>query len=88
MPGLTGPDLVDELRRRGVQTPVIFVSGHAEHALIERVRGAPNALLLAKPFTTDDILARLDELSPLPAPAAARAPVRAKTPSSPGETRH
>jgi two-component system cell cycle sensor histidine kinase/response regulator CckA len=75
MPGLTGPDLVDELRRRGVRTPVIFVSGHAEHALIERVRGAPNALLLAKPFTTDDILARLDELSPQPAPAAARPPV-------------
>jgi CheY-like chemotaxis protein len=63
MPGLTGPDLVDELRRRGDRTPVLFISGHAEHALVERVRGAPNTLLLAKPFTTDDILARLDELS-------------------------
>ncbi len=62
MPGLTGPDLVDELRRRGGRTPVLFISGHAEHALVERVRGFPNALLLAKPFTTDDILARLAEL--------------------------
>ncbi len=62
MPGLTGPDLVDELRRRGNRTPVIFISGHAEHALVERARSAPNALLLSKPFTIDDILARLDEL--------------------------
>ncbi len=64
MPGLTGPDLVDELRRRGCLTPVLFISGHAEQALIERVRGFPSALLLAKPFTTDDILTRLDELLP------------------------
>jgi PAS domain S-box-containing protein len=62
MPGLTGPDLVEELRRRGCRAPVIFVSGHADHALVERVRGAPNALLVAKPFTAEDILARLDEL--------------------------
>jgi two-component system cell cycle sensor histidine kinase/response regulator CckA len=65
MPGLTGPDLVDDLRRRGSRAPVIFVSGHAEHALVERVRGAPNALLLAKPFTAEDILQRLDELQRL-----------------------
>lgn len=63
MPGLTGPDLVEQLRRRGCRAPVIFVSGHADHALVERVRGAPNALLVAKPFTAEDILARLDELS-------------------------
>ena len=64
MPGLTGPDLVDELRRRGSRTPVLFVSGHAEHALIERARNAPNASLLAKPFTADDVLARLEEMCP------------------------
>jgi hypothetical protein len=70
MPGLTGPDLVDEQRRRGGRTPVLFVSGHAEHALVERVRRAPDALLLAKPFTSDEVLARLDELAP-PRPAGA-----------------
>jgi two-component system cell cycle sensor histidine kinase/response regulator CckA len=62
MPGLTGPDLVDELRKRGCRTPVLFVSGHAEHALIERARNTPNAVLLAKPFTADDVLARLEEI--------------------------
>jgi PAS domain S-box-containing protein len=64
MPDMTGPDLVDELRRRGCTTPVLFVSGYAEHALLERIRNASGAALLPKPFTAEDILARLDELAP------------------------
>jgi PAS domain S-box-containing protein len=64
MPGMTGPDLVDELRRRGCRTPVIFVSGYADHALLARIRSASGASLLPKPFTAEDILAKLDELTP------------------------
>jgi two-component system, cell cycle sensor histidine kinase and response regulator CckA len=64
MPGMTGPDLVDELRRRGCRTPVIFVSGYADHALLARIRSASGASLLPKPFTAEDILAKLDELAP------------------------
>jgi two-component system cell cycle sensor histidine kinase/response regulator CckA len=63
MPGMTGPDLVDELRRRGCRTPVIFVSGYAEHALLARIQSAEGAFLVAKPFTAEDILAKLDEIS-------------------------
>jgi two-component system cell cycle sensor histidine kinase/response regulator CckA len=63
MPGMTGPDLVDELRRRGCRTPVIFVSGYAEHALLARIQSAEGASLVAKPFTAEDLLARLDEVS-------------------------
>jgi two-component system cell cycle sensor histidine kinase/response regulator CckA len=62
MPGLTGPDLVDALRKRGCDVPVIFVSGHAEHALVERARKEPRSTLLSKPFTPEDVLVRLDEL--------------------------
>jgi two-component system cell cycle sensor histidine kinase/response regulator CckA len=69
MPGMTGPDLVDELRRRGCRTPVIFVSGYAEHALLARIRTATNASLLPKPFTAEDMLARLDALAPATAVA-------------------
>jgi len=64
MPGMMGPDLVDELRRRGCRTPVIFVSGYADHALLARIRSASGASLLPKPFTAEDILAKLDELAP------------------------
>jgi PAS domain S-box-containing protein len=62
MPGTTGPDLVDALRRRGSRAPVIFVSGHAGHALVERARRDSRAVLIPKPFTAADVLARLDEL--------------------------
>jgi two-component system cell cycle sensor histidine kinase/response regulator CckA len=62
MPGMTGPDLVDELRRRGCRTPVIFVSGYAEHALLTRIESAEGASLIAKPFTAEDILARLGKI--------------------------
>ena len=62
MPGMTGPDLVEELRRRGSMAPVVFVTGHAEHALLERARNAPRSLVVSKPFTPQDVLARIDEL--------------------------
>jgi two-component system cell cycle sensor histidine kinase/response regulator CckA len=68
MPGMTGPDLVDELRRRGCTTPVIFVSGYAEHALLERIRNASGASLLQKPFTAEDVLARLDAVAKVDGP--------------------
>ncbi|HXN33251.1 MAG TPA: ATP-binding protein [Polyangiaceae bacterium] len=62
MPGLTGPDLVDELRRRQCHKPVIFISGYADHELVERVRMSPNSILVTKPFTADAIIGRLDQL--------------------------
>jgi two-component system cell cycle sensor histidine kinase/response regulator CckA len=63
MPGMTGPDLVDELRKRGCKAPVVFVSGYAEHALLTRIRSTVGASLLTKPFTAEDVLARLAELA-------------------------
>jgi len=62
MPGLTGPDLVDQLRERQCHKPVIFISGYADHELLERVRRSPNSMLVTKPFTADAIIARLDQL--------------------------
>ena len=52
-------NIVAELRRRGCRTRVIFVSGYAEHALLERVRNTADASFLAKPFTAEQILTRL-----------------------------
>jgi two-component system cell cycle sensor histidine kinase/response regulator CckA len=66
MPGMTGPDLVDELRKRGCKAPVVFVSGYAEHALLTRIRSTVGAAFLTKPFTAEDVLARLNDLAKLP----------------------
>jgi two-component system cell cycle sensor histidine kinase/response regulator CckA len=73
MPGMTGPDLVDELRKRGCKAPVVFVSGYAEHALLTRIQSTLGAALLTKPFTAEDVLAKLAELAELAAANAAPA---------------
>jgi PAS domain S-box-containing protein len=62
MPGRSGVDLALELRRRNCQVPILFVSGYAEHEVLERTRAIPRSCLLEKPFTLRDVLQRLGEL--------------------------
>ena len=74
MPGLTGPDLVDQLRRRQCHKPVIFISGYADHELVERVRKSPNSTLVTKPFTADAIIGRLDQIRAKAGPTWSESP--------------
>ena len=57
MPKMTGPQLNNELRRRGVELPVIYTSGYAASALLppdsDRVR------FVAKPFSGHEVAAAL-----------------------------
>lgn len=59
MPGLSGPDLQRELRRRGNAVPVIFITAHGEAADRPRLirEGAVDCLL--KPFSEADLLRAL-----------------------------
>lgn len=52
LPGLSGPELVERLRRRGNLTPVVFITGDAEIRTRELVR-ASRIPLVTKPF--DDV---------------------------------
>jgi FixJ family two-component response regulator len=60
MPGMSGPELQRELKRRQIQTPIIFITAHQD----ERVRretvnqGAMECLL--KPFTDVALLNALN----------------------------
>jgi CheY-like chemotaxis protein len=68
MPRLNGPDLLDALRRRGVQVPVLFASGYAAPPYAPG--GEAGLRFLEKPWTVDQ-LARgvrdaLDARIPLP----------------------
>lgn len=63
LPGIPGPEVCRELRRRGVQTPVLLLT--ARTAVQDRVEGL-DALaddFLAKPFSIDELLARLRALA-------------------------
>jgi len=56
MPGMTGTDLHDELRGRGVRAPVIFITGHGDIPMaVEAMRkGAYD--FIEKPFDDEQLL--------------------------------
>jgi FixJ family two-component response regulator len=51
MPGMTGPELHRELKRRQIQTPIIFITAHQDEGVRRETidQGAVDCLL--KPFT-------------------------------------
>jgi FixJ family two-component response regulator len=59
MPGMSGLELQDELNRRGVVLPVIFITGHGDvpMAVEAMQRGAFD--FLQKPFGDDDLAERI-----------------------------
>jgi two-component system response regulator DctR len=59
MPGMTGPELHQELLRRGWGLPVLFLSGHGDIALaVEALkRGASD--FVEKPFNDNDLVDRV-----------------------------
>jgi DNA-binding response OmpR family regulator len=63
MPGGDGMGLLEDLRRHGVDVPVIFVS--AARAVEDRVRGLKLGAddYLVKPFQFDELLARIEAVA-------------------------
>ena len=59
MPGMTGTALHDELLRRGVRVPIIFITGHGDIPMaVEAMRkGAFD--FIEKPFDDEQLLARV-----------------------------
>jgi two-component system OmpR family response regulator len=62
LPGLDGLELIETLRRRGVNTPVLILS--ARHTVDDRVRGLQSGGddYLTKPFAFPELLARVQAL--------------------------
>lgn len=51
MPGMTGPELHLELKRRGQTPPVIFITAHTDPALFPRLVEQGAVACLFKPFS-------------------------------------
>jgi two-component system, LuxR family, response regulator FixJ len=60
MPGMTGLELLDLLRARGVRIPVVAISGRSDGALKERVLRAGARALLEKPVDEATLMHELD----------------------------
>jgi FixJ family two-component response regulator len=59
MPGMSGPELYQELRRRGLEIPIIFITGQRDDAIRARVLKLGAAGFLLKPFSDDALLAAI-----------------------------
>jgi FixJ family two-component response regulator len=59
MPGMTGPELQQELKRRGKVIPIIFITGRKDEAIRAQVLKQGAAGFLLKPFTDTALLAAI-----------------------------
>ncbi|HEU4673257.1 MAG TPA: PAS domain S-box protein [Candidatus Limnocylindrales bacterium] len=67
MPGMTGPDLAAEVRARRPSIRVLLVSGYSEAAIA--LDDPARDDFLDKPFTPDELIARVEALLARPTPA-------------------
>jgi FixJ family two-component response regulator len=56
LPGMSGPDLQQELIRRGTAIPIIFITARGDTSLRPRLLARGAAAFLPKPFSDDALL--------------------------------
>ncbi len=61
MPGMSGLELQDELRRRGVNLPIIFISAYAEVQSVVRAMRGGALDFFQKPFSSQDLIERVQD---------------------------
>ncbi|HKQ95905.1 MAG TPA: response regulator [Aestuariivirgaceae bacterium] len=61
MPEMDGPTLLKELRRRGANTKVVFISGYAEDAFDKNLEGQTDFAFLPKPFSLKQLAEAVKE---------------------------
>lgn len=59
MPDMSGPELQEELRRRGQEIPIIFITGQKDETIRARMLKRGAAEFLFKPFSDADLLAAI-----------------------------
>jgi FixJ family two-component response regulator len=60
MPGMRGPELQEELNRRGIKVPIVFITGHRDEALRLRLIEQGAIACLIKPFSDAAMLEALN----------------------------
>ena len=56
MPGMSGPNLQQELKLRGQAIPIVFITAHGDHAVRRRVLEHGAVACLMKPFSEGALL--------------------------------
>ena len=60
MPGMSGPELYQELKRRGQEIPTIFITGQRDESIRTRVLKQGTAGFLLKPFSDAALLTAIN----------------------------
>lgn len=61
-PGDSGVEFIRTVRQRGIETPVLFISGTPDAEAVLGAAGLPNTAFLGKPFTIQRFRAAIAEL--------------------------
>ncbi|MFT6363765.1 MAG: CheY-like chemotaxis protein [Planctomycetota bacterium] len=62
MPGMSGVEVFQEIRKLKPDQPVLFVTGHDPTERLRDFEGSPGVGLLRKPYTRSDLSRKLSEL--------------------------
>ena len=60
MPGMSGPDLQQELTRRRQKIPIVFITAYGDASVLRRLLARGAVRCLAKPFTDAALLDAVD----------------------------
>lgn len=63
MPGMSGFEFLEELRRRGKSYPVILMTGYATEEMITTAKTNGALEVISKPFELTELTALVDKLS-------------------------
>jgi DNA-binding response OmpR family regulator len=67
LPGKTGAQLIEELRRRGLRLPVLMMSAYTDEMTMDRARSAGAWLFLPKPVPLPTLISAFESLARRPA---------------------
>jgi FixJ family two-component response regulator len=60
LPGMSGPELQQELKRRGKTFPIVFITAQGDKSLAPRLVAAGAAACLFKPFSDESLLGAVE----------------------------
>src|SRR5262245_3686016 len=61
LPGMSGPELQEELVRRGKPIPIVFITAQGDKSLRPRLLALGAVACLFKPFSDDTLLAAVEQ---------------------------
>ncbi|OWT71508.1 MULTISPECIES: response regulator [unclassified Achromobacter] len=61
MPGVSGFDLCQSLRKRGFAMPIVFMTAHLQEGYAERAQEVGAACFLQKPFADTELIACIEQ---------------------------